>query len=157
MELARYRDAEENFRVADTSSNQEDRLAATINRGRLRQLEGNAAAAEEQFTARPRSGLGFLPARLGRGIARESRGDRASAAEDYLEAVRLRPRSADANLRLGSRFSTSGRGLSAAAISQRAAELEPSGDRGARARVALDRNAGVCERPTAAPVSAVSP
>lgn len=150
MELARYRDAEEDFRVADTSSNQEDRLAATINRGRLRQLEGNAAAAEEQFTAALALDSASYAARLGRGIARESRGDRASAAEDYLEAVRLRPRSADANLRLGLTLLDLGKGPLGCRYLQRAAELEPSGDAGARARVALDRNAGVCERPTAA-------
>ena len=50
MELARVPEAEEDFQVADTSSIPDDRLAAAINRGRLRQMQGDYVGAEEQFT-----------------------------------------------------------------------------------------------------------
>jgi tetratricopeptide (TPR) repeat protein len=150
MELGRYRDAEEDFRVADSSTNPEDRLAAEINRGRLLQLQENYAGAEQQFAAALSREPSSYAARLGRGIARESKGDLAGAAEDYLEAVRLQARSADANLRLGMALLELKKGSLGCRYLQRASEIDPSGDAGARARVALDRNSATCERPATA-------
>jgi tetratricopeptide (TPR) repeat protein len=145
MELGRYRDAEADFRVADDSTNGEDHLAAAINRGRLRQLQEDYAGAEEQFTAALSRDPGSYAARLGRGIARESKKDLSGAAEDYLEAVRLQPRSADANLRLGLALLELKKGPLGCRYLRRAAEVDSGGDAGARARVAIDRNAGLCE------------
>jgi len=145
MEIGRYKDAEADFRVADDSTNGEDRLAAAINRGRLRQLEEDYPGAEEQFTAALSRDPGSYAARLGRGIARESKKDLSGAAEDYLEAVRIQPRSADANLRLGLTLLELKKGPLGCRYLRRAAEVDSSGDAGARARVAIDRNAGICE------------
>ena len=145
MELGRYKDAEADFRVADDSTNGEDRLAAAINRGRLRQLQDDYAGAEEQVTTALTRDPGSYAARFGRGIARESKGDLSGAAEDYLEAVRVSPRSADANLRLGLALLELKKGSLGCRYLKRAAEVDASGDAGARARVAIDRNAGLCE------------
>ena len=49
IELRRFADAEGDFRVADASANPEDKLASAINRGQLRQMQGDFAGAEPQF------------------------------------------------------------------------------------------------------------
>src|SRR5262249_36489618 len=74
MELSRYADAEEDFRIADSSPRPDDRLAASINRGRLRQMQGDSVGAEEQFTTAISRDPSSFAAHLGRGVAREARG-----------------------------------------------------------------------------------
>lgn len=149
MELGRYTEAEEDFRVADASTNPDDRLAAAINRGRLRQIQGDYAGAEEQFsTALARDPASF-GARLGRGVAREARGELAAAAEDYLEGVRLQPRSAEANLRLGLALLALKRGPLGCRYLQRAVEVDPTGDSGTKARMVLEATPPPCEKPSA--------
>jgi len=146
MELGRYADAEEDFRVADASSNPEDRLAAAINRGRLRQFQRDYAGAEEQFsTALARDPSSFA-ARLGRGVAREARGELDSAAEDYLEAVRLQPRSGEANLRLGLALLELKKGALGCRYLERAVEIDPTGDVGGKARLVLESSPSPCEK-----------
>lgn len=149
LELARYAEAEEDFRVADASNNPEDRLAAAINRGRLRQIQGDFAGAEEQFsTALARDPASFT-AHLGRGVAREARGQLAAAAEDYLEAVRLQPRSAEANLRLGLTLLELKKGPLGCRYLERAVEVDPGGDVGTKARMVLEATPPPCEKPPA--------
>ncbi len=138
LELGRYKEAEEDFQVADVSPIPEDRIAAAINRGRLRQRQGDFAGAEAEFTnalARdPKSFAAFL----GRGVAREAKGDLEAAAEDYLEAIRLRPRNADANLRLGLVLVTLRKESLGRRYLERALEIDPSGETGAKARQILE-------------------
>lgn len=141
LESGRYEEAEEDFRFADTSPLPEDRQAASINRGRLRQRQGNFAAAEAEFT----TALGRDPrsyaALMGRGVARESSGQFEPAAEDYLEAVRVQPKSPEANLRLGLVLVTLRREPLGRRYLERALELDPSGDSGAKARMLLEASA----------------
>lgn len=137
-EAGRYADADEDFKWAESSSVPEDRLELSINRGRLRQRQGDFARAETEFT----TALGIdpmsFPATMGRGVARESRGDIAAAAEDYLSAVRLEPKSADANLRLGLALVTLKKYALGRRYLERTVELDPEGDVGAKARVLLE-------------------
>src|SRR5262249_30093611 len=100
-EASRYTEAEEDFKWADASAAPEDRLETAINRGRLRQRQGDFVRAEAEFTTALTLEPKSVPAMMGRGICRESRGDTAAAAEDYLDAVRLDPKNPQANLRLG--------------------------------------------------------
>jgi tetratricopeptide (TPR) repeat protein len=150
IEVGRYKEAEDDFRFADASSSPEDRLAAEINRGRLRQLQGDYPGAEEQFSAALSREPSSFPARLGRGVARESRGDTEGAAEDYLEAVRLQPRSAEANLRLGLALVTLKKAPIGCRYLERAIEIDPSGDAGTKARVLLESTPPPCEKPASA-------
>ncbi len=148
MELARYADSEQDFQVADASSNAEDRLAAAINRGRLHQIQGDYAGAEEQFsTALARDPSSFA-AHLGRGVAREARGEFAPAAEDYLDAIRIQPRSADANLRLGLTLLELKKGPLGCRYLERAVEIDPTGDVGTKARLVLEASPPPCEKPS---------
>jgi len=147
IELGHYTEAEEDFKVADASSVAEDRLAAAINRGRLRQMQGDYAGAEAQFTIALNIDAGSFAARLGRGVAREARGELAGAAEDYLEAVRLEPRSADANLRLGLTLLEMKKNSVGCRYLERAVEIDPSGDIGSKARVVLEASPPPCEQP----------
>ena len=146
MELSRYSEAEEDFRVADASSIPDDRLAAAINRGRLRQMQGDYVGAEEQFTAALSRDPNSFAAHLGRGVSREARGDLSAAAEDYLEAVRLQPRSADANLRLGLTLLELNRGSLGCRYLERAIEIDPGGDVGSKARMVMSSTPPPCER-----------
>jgi Tfp pilus assembly protein PilF len=149
MQLGRYTEAEQDFQVADSSTNGEDRIAAAINRGRLRQMQGDAAGAEEQFSLALARDSASYPARLGRGVAREARGEFAAAAEDYLEAVRLQPRSAEGNLRLGLTLLQLKKGPLGCRYLERAVEIDPSGDVGTKARVVLESTPPPCEKPAA--------
>ena len=146
MEVARYADAEEDFRVADASSIPDDRLAAAINRGRLRQIQGDYVGAEEQFSTALSRDPNSYAAHLGRGVSREARGDMSSAAEDYLEAVRLQPRSADANLRLGLTLLELNRGSLGCRYLERAIEIDPGGDAGSKARLVMSSTPPPCEK-----------
>ncbi|HTO88016.1 MAG TPA: tetratricopeptide repeat protein [Thermoanaerobaculia bacterium] len=145
--IARYSDAEEDFRVADASANADDRLAAAINRGRLHQIQSDYAGAEEQFTIALARDPGSFAAHLGRGVAREGAGNLAGAAEDYLDAVRLQPHSAEANLRLGLTLLELKKGPLGCRYLERAVENDPTGDVGTKARLVLESTPPPCEKP----------
>jgi Tfp pilus assembly protein PilF len=139
MELGQFREASEDFNAADRSQNPDDRLSAAINRGRLDQRQGDFAAAEQEFTnALARNPKSFA-ATLGRGVARESKGDLEGAAEDYLACVRLDSTSAEANLRLGLCLVSLDKTDLGRRYLQRAVELDPTGDTGAKARMLIER------------------
>jgi Tfp pilus assembly protein PilF len=141
MELGQYAGAEEDFQAAESSQNPDDRLSATINLGRLRQRQENYAAAQEQFSiaiARdPKSYAAFI----GRAVARESAGNMEGAAEDYLNAVKLEPLSASANLQLGMVLVSLHKPDLGKRYLQRAVDLDPAGDVGAKARLLLENMA----------------
>jgi Tfp pilus assembly protein PilF len=50
MEQGEYKEAGEDFDAAESSPNPDDKISASINRGRLRQRQGDFAAAEHEFT-----------------------------------------------------------------------------------------------------------
>ena len=88
--------------AAERSPNADDRLSAAINRGRLTQRQGDFAAAEEAFSIALSRDPKSFAALIGRGMARENpRATSRAAAEDYLAAIKLDPKNAEANLRLG--------------------------------------------------------
>lgn len=146
IELGRYKEAEEDFRVADASSNPEDRLAAAINRGHLMQIQGDYVGAEQQFSIALTQNAASFSARLGRGVAREAQHEFAAAAEDYLEAVRLQPRNADANLRLGLTLLELKKSSVACRYLERAVEIDPTGDSGSKARLVLESSPPPCSQ-----------
>ena len=137
-ELGRYREADEDFRAAEASPAPEDRLDVNINRGRLRQRQGDYTGAEAEFTTALARNPKSFPARIGRGVAREARGDFPAAAEDYLEAVHLDPKSPEANLRLGLALVTLKKNALGRRYLERTIELDPAGDAGAKARLLLE-------------------
>jgi Tfp pilus assembly protein PilF len=140
MELGDYKGAAEDFDAAELSANPDDRLSASINRGRLRQRAGEFAAAEFEFsTALARDPKSFA-ASLGRGVARESKGDLEGAAEDYLVCVRLEPMNAEANLRLGVCLVSLKKADLGRRYLQRAVDLDPTGDTGAKARLLIGQS-----------------
>jgi len=137
MEQGEYKEAAEDFDAAERSGNPDDRLSANINRGRLRQRQGDFAAAEHEFsTALARDPRSFA-ALLGRASARESRGDLEGAAEDYLGCVKIDSMSAEANLRLGACLVSLKKGELGRRYLQRAIDLDPTGDTGAKARIMM--------------------
>jgi Tfp pilus assembly protein PilF len=138
MELGQYHESEEAFAAAEQSQNPDDRLSATINRGRLRQRQGDFAAAEAEFTNALARDPKSYAAVLGRGVAREAKGDLEGAAEDYLAAVKLNSTSAEANLRLGLCLVSLHKAALGRRYLQRAVDLDPSGDTGAKARIILE-------------------
>jgi Tfp pilus assembly protein PilF len=138
MELGKYREAAADFDAAEHSVNADDRLSATINQGRLLQRQGQFAAAEQAFTnALARDPQSFA-AMFGRAAARESAGDLEGAAEDYLAAIRVNPGSAEANLRLGLCLVSLKQTDLGRRYLQRAVDLDPMGDTGAKARLLLE-------------------
>jgi len=138
MELGKYKEAAADFDVAEQSVNPDDRVAATVNRGRLYQRQGQYKAAEQAFsTALARDPQSF-GAMFGRAAARESSGDLEGAAEDYLSAIKLNPQSAEANLRLGLCLVSLHKPELGRRYLQRAVDLDPTGDTGAKARMLLD-------------------
>ena len=141
MELGQFKAAQDDFTVAAASQNSDDRLSATINLGRLWQREGDYAAAEEQFSAAIARDPKAYAALVGRAVARESTGNLEGAAEDYLAAVKLDPTNADANLRLGMVLISMHKADLGKRYLQRAVELDPAGDTGARARLLLENQA----------------
>ncbi len=80
---------------------------------------------------------------IGRGVARESRGSLEPAAEDYLEAVRLEPKNADAHLRLGLALLTMKKTALGRRYLERTIELDPTGETGAKARMLLEGSRAV--------------
>ena len=139
-EAGHYSQADEDFKVADSSTSPEDRLEIALNRGRLRQRQADYARAEAEFTVALAIEPQSYAARMGRGVAREAKGDVSTAAEDYLEAVRLQPRNPEANLRLGLALVTLKKYSLGRRYLERTVELDPTGDLGARARVLLDKS-----------------
>ena len=139
-EIGRYGDAEEDFRVAEKSAASEDRLDVSVSRGQMRQRQGDFTGAEREFAAALAREPKSFDALVGRGVARESRGNYAEAAEDYLAAVRLQPKSAEANLRLGLALVTLKKKALGRRYLERAVELDPGGETGAKARLLLESN-----------------
>jgi len=138
MELGQFAEAEEDFNAAELSQNPDDRLSAAINRGRLRQRQGEFTAAEQEFTRALARDPKSFAATLGRGVAREAEGDLQGAAEDYLSALRLDTTSSEANLRLGLCLVSLKKVDLGRRYLQRAVDLDPTGDTGAKARLLLE-------------------
>jgi Tfp pilus assembly protein PilF len=138
LEAGRYKEAEEDFLIADSSPLPGDRQAAALNRGRLRQRQGDFAGAEAEFTTALARDPRSFSALLGRGVARESRGQLEPAAEDYLEAVKVQPKNPEANLRLGLVLLSLRREALGRRYLERTLELDPGGDAGAKARMLLE-------------------
>jgi tetratricopeptide (TPR) repeat protein len=142
-EASHYLEAEEDFKWADSSTLQEDRLEIAINRGRLRLRQKDFDRAESEFTLAMSLDHQSLPAVMGRGVARESKGDMAAAAEDYLEVLRLEPKNAQANLRLGLVLVTMKKFPLGRRYLERAIELDPEGEIGVKARMLLESTQGM--------------
>jgi Tfp pilus assembly protein PilF len=138
MELGDFAAAEKAFHAAEESPNNDDKLSAAINWGRLRQRQGLYQQAEEAFNGALARDPQNFAAVLGRAGARESENDLEGAAEDYLTAVKLQPQNAEANLRLGLCLVTLKKTELGRRYLQKAVELDPGGDTGARARVLLE-------------------
>jgi Tfp pilus assembly protein PilF len=141
MELGQYKAAREDFAVAAASQNPDDRVSATINLGRLLQRQGDYPGAEAQFSEALARDPKSYAALLGRAVARESSGNLEGAAEDYLGAVKIDPANADANLRLGMVLVSMKKPDLGRRYLQRAVDLDPAGDAGARARLLLENMA----------------
>jgi tetratricopeptide (TPR) repeat protein len=139
-ELGRFKEAEGDFDRAEASPAAADRLDAAINRGRLKQRQKDFAAAEEAFSSALSREPKSSAALIGRGIARESRGAMEQAAEDYLEAIRVDPKNAEAHLRLGLALVTLKKTALGRRYLERTIELDPTGETGARARLLLDNS-----------------
>jgi Flp pilus assembly protein TadD len=73
-------------------------------------------------------------------MARESRGAMEQAATDYLEAVRIDPKNAEANLRLGLVLVSLNKSALGRRYLERTIQLDPGGEAGARARLLLEGN-----------------
>jgi tetratricopeptide (TPR) repeat protein len=138
IELGKFKEAESDFDQAEASPAAEDRLDAALNRGRLKQRQKDFLAAEEAFTTALSRDPMSSAALIGRGIARESRGALEQAAGDYLEAVRLDPKNAEANLRLGLALLTLKKPALGRRYLERAIDLDPTGEAGAKARLLLE-------------------
>lgn len=138
MRLGQYREAEEDFRWADASTNPEDHLDLAIQRGKLLQLQGKFAAAEASFSdGLLRDPKNFV-ALLGRGVARESQNKLEAATQDYLDALRLQPKNAEVNLRVGLGLLALHREALGRRYLERAVELDPVGDSAQKARLILE-------------------
>lgn len=138
LELGKLKEAESDFTKAEASPGPEDRLDAAINRGRLKQRQKDFAAAEEAFSIALSRDPESSSALIGRGIARESRGATEEAAQDYLQAVRIDPKNAEAHLRLGLALVTLKKSDLGRRYLERTIELDPNGEAGAKARLLLD-------------------
>ena len=141
MELGQFKAAQEDFTVAAASQNSDDRLSATINLGRLWQRQGDYVAAETEFSSAIARDPKTYAAFMGRAVARESAGNLEGAAEDFLAAVKIDPSNADANLRLGMVLISLHKTDLGKRYLQRAVDLDPAGDTGARARLLLEKEA----------------
>lgn len=141
MELGQFKAAQDDFGVAAASQNSDDRISASINLGRLYQRQGDFKEAEAEFGAAIARDPNSYAAFTGRAVARESAGNLQGAAEDYLAAVRLDPTNADANLRLGMVFISMQKAELGKRYVQRAVELDPAGETGAKARLLLENQA----------------
>ena len=142
----RFKDAEADFRAGESSPSPEDRLDAAINRGRLKQRQKDFTAAEDAFSEALSRNPKSSSALIGRGIAREARGALEPAAEDYLGAIRLEPRNAEAHLRLGLVLVTLKKTALGRRYLERTIELDPAGELGAKARLLLDSDSAAPKR-----------
>ncbi|HEY1252315.1 MAG TPA: tetratricopeptide repeat protein [Thermoanaerobaculia bacterium] len=137
MEMGLYQEAGEDFDAAESSPNPDDKLSASINRGRLRQRQGDFKAAEHEFSMALARDPKSFAALLGRAVARESKGDLEGAAEDYLSCVKIDSMSAEANFRLGVCLVSLKKGDLGRRYLQRAIDLDPNGDAGTKARLLM--------------------
>jgi tetratricopeptide (TPR) repeat protein len=136
--LGQYKEADEDFKAAESSTDPLDQLDLAVQLGRLRQQQGDFLAAEAYYgKALSRDPRNF-EATLGHGVAREAQGKLEAAAQDYLDAVKLQPKNADANLHLGLVLVTLHREALGRRYLERTLELDPGGDSGSRARLILD-------------------
>ena len=138
LRLEQYREAEEDFKWADASTNPEDHLDLAIQRGKLRQRQGDFVKAEALFAEALARDPKNFSALLGRGVARESQGKMEAGAQDYLEAVKLQPKNAEANLRLGLALVSLHREALGRRYLERTLELDPTGDAAQKARLILE-------------------
>lgn len=104
----------------------------------MRQRQGDYPAAEIAFTGALSREPKSFDALIGRGATREALGNFSGAAEDFLEAVRLQPKSADANLRLGLALVSLKKNALGRRYLERTVELDPGGDAGSKARLLLE-------------------
>ena len=133
-----YPGAEEDFKWAASSTSPDDQLDLAIQRGRLKQRRGDFAGAEALFEeALSRDPRNFT-AVLGRGVSREAQGKMEPAAQDYLDAVKLQPKNAEANLRLGLALVSLHREVLGRRYLERTADLDPGGEAGSKARLILE-------------------
>ena len=138
MRLLQYKEAEDEFKWADASPNPEDQLDLSIQRGKLRQAQGDFVRAEASFAdalARDPKNFGAL---IGRGVAKESQGRMEAAAQDYLDAVKLQPKNAEVNLRLGLVLVSLKREALGRRYLEHTVELDPMSDAAQKARLILD-------------------
>ncbi len=138
MQLGQYKEADDDFRWAESSTNPEDHFDLAIERGRLSQLQGHFVEAEGFFSDALSRNPKSMTAYLQRGIARESQGKLEGATQDYLEAVKLAPKAADANLHLGLALVTLHREALGRRYLERVVDLDPGGDYGSKARLILE-------------------
>jgi len=138
MQVAQYKEAEEDFKWAESSTNPEVHLDLAIQRGRLRQLQGDFAGAESSFAEALSRDPKNFSATLGRGVAREAQGKLEPAAQDYLDGVKLEPKNAEANLRLGLALVSLHREALGRRYLERTVELDPLGEPASKARLILE-------------------
>jgi tetratricopeptide (TPR) repeat protein len=136
--LAQYKEAEADLRLAESSTDQMDQLDIAIQFGKLRQQQADFPAAESFFARALSRDPKSLEGTMGRGEAREGQGKLEAAAQDYLDAVKLQPRNADANLHLGQVLVTLHRESLGRRYLERTVDLDPGGESGSKARIALE-------------------
>ena len=138
MQLKQYKEAEEDFQWADASTSPEVHLDLAIQRGRLRQLQGDFSAAETSFAEALSRDPKNFSATLGRGVAREAQGKLEAAAQDYLDGVRLQPKNPEVNLRLGLVLVSLHREALGRRYLEHTVELDPLGETASKARLILE-------------------
>jgi tetratricopeptide (TPR) repeat protein len=139
IQRAKFSEAAQDLQQAEQLGGPTDRFDIALQWGELRQRMGEFAGAEVEYSKALTIGAQDLfAAYFGRGVARESQGNFEGAAEDYLESVRLRQRSAEANLRLGLALVQLRRVPLGRRYLERTVELDPGGESGERARILLD-------------------
>jgi tetratricopeptide (TPR) repeat protein len=139
IQRGKFPEAAQDLQQAEQLGGPTDRFDIALQWGDLRQRMGEFAGAEVEYSKALTIGAQDLfAAYFGRGVARESQGNFGGAAEDYLEAVRLRTKSAEANLRLGLALVQLRRVPLGRRYLERTVELDPGGESGERARILLD-------------------
>ena len=136
--LGQYKEADGDFRLAESSTDPFDQLDLAVQLGKLRQQQGDFPAAEAFYARALSRDPKNFEATLGHGVAREAQGRLEAAAQDYLNAVKLQPKSADANLHLGLVLVTLHREALGRRYLERTVDLDPGGDSASRARLILE-------------------
>jgi tetratricopeptide (TPR) repeat protein len=136
--LGQYKEANEDFRLAESSTDPLDQLDLAVQLGKLRQQQGDFPAAEAFYAKALSRDPKNFEATLGRGVAREAQGRLEAAAQDYLDAVKLQPKNANANLHLGLVLVTLHREALGRRYLERTVDLDPGGDAASRARLILE-------------------